>query len=274
MAISLPYYAAWRSACRYSTMLSISIPMPARRNRKICASSKSTLNPAIQGEERYARIECRLHRHARADVHVADRLQSRFSVVHRRLQPLQHSAGHFPYCGPQNRHTIASVDPNRTCIASMQLRRHPAHAMHTGCDWRICAPDGVFCDPQLGCSDRLVARGSVRRTCLAVEPGIPAGVEFQRAVQFQRRRQLSALRDGRKLLRLHQHADALPPMLGACSDASPVSDTAMGSGRFGQFELPDRRVYQFRSLCAERIGDRRRHRLHLYRSQSAHQPQQ
>ncbi len=44
---------------------------------------------------------------------------------------------------------------------------------------------GVFCDPQLGCSDRLIARRSFTRTCVAAEPGISHIIEFLRAVQFQ-----------------------------------------------------------------------------------------
>ena len=44
---------------------------------------------------------------------------------------------------------------------------------------------------------------------MAVQPGIPAGLEFRRPRQFQFRRQLPALRNRRKLLRLYQcaHSD-------------------------------------------------------------------
>ena len=66
----------------------------------------------------------------------------------------------------------------------------PSRADHVAL---IRRPNGVFCDPQLGCSDRLVVQDLSTETCLAVQPGIPSGVEFRRPVQFQRRRQLSAL---------------------------------------------------------------------------------
>jgi len=49
----------------------------------------------LQGQKRHARAECRLHHHAVADVHVANRIQSGFSVFHRGLQSLRYDAGHI-----------------------------------------------------------------------------------------------------------------------------------------------------------------------------------
>ena len=51
----------------------------------------------------------------------------------------------------------------------------------------------VFCDPQLGCSNRVVTQDLSDEHAWQLESGISPGIEFQRTTQFQRWRQLSAL---------------------------------------------------------------------------------
>ncbi len=59
--------------------------------------------------------------------------------------------------------------------------------------------------------------GPRRRTCLAVEPGVPPEFQLQRPLQFQHRRQLSPLRDRGKLLCLRQCPDGLFTCYRHCS---------------------------------------------------------
>ena len=157
--------------------------------------------PDLQGKERYSGIECRLYDHARADLHVADRVTTTIS------------------CG-RPKTTIASTPrPARSYYASSADGLHQlvinlgaARSCCRRTQWRPTLQDArrqYFCDPQLGCSDRLVAQDLSDEHAWQLSQEFRLVVEFQRSAQFQRRRQLSPLRNRRKLLRLHQFADTI-----------------------------------------------------------------
>ena len=179
-----------------------------RRNRRICASSNPCSRRHYTREERYGGIQCGLDRDAGADLHLADRIQPRSSCAR-----------------PE--------DFNRFNTA-------PGIFVPNGSmTWRIHVNSGrrSFCDPQLGCSATGSSARICRRTCLAVEPGIPARVEFQRPAQFQRRRQLSALRDRRKLsMSSINIADRLIAL------ASTIRSTAAARATFRQSRACERRA--------------------------------
>ena len=154
----------------------------------------------IQGEERYAGIECRLCRHARADVHFADRLQQRFSVFGGRLQPLQHGAGHFYYIPDALDRLATDTNPRSQRPRSLQWRRRaickdlPARAA------RMQPASAIDCVPMVSFAIRrwVAATGSWREDlsdehAWQLSQEFRLGVQFQWPVQFQRRRQLSAL---------------------------------------------------------------------------------
>ena len=135
-----------------------SIPMPARRNRPICASIDSLIDPTYRAKNDTFEFNTDYDVTPRTDAHVADRLQQGLSVFDGRLQPLRHRAGLF------------------------RIRRP--------CDGTLVGQDGEYCDPQLGCSDRLVGQdlSQEQRTSF---PGNASGVEFRRSVQFQCRRAIT-----------------------------------------------------------------------------------
>ena len=87
----------------------------------------------------------------------------RFPVVHRRLQPVQYQAGRFPggrYARYAPRRSIRTTAFARSIIWQLYGRLSALFAGRCRSIARspICAAVGTFCDPQLGCSDRLVAQ--------------------------------------------------------------------------------------------------------------------
>ena len=176
----------------------------APRNRPICATSNRH-SIRIYRKERHGGIERRLECHAGTDLHFANRLQCRISCGPRKITTASNTPRIFAPIrlrstppDPSGARQITLLNPD--WAAFLMSGMLSASTISTACTY------GIFCDPQLGCSDRLVPR-ICTRTFLAVQSGIPSGVQFQGAIQFQRWRQLSALRNGRKLLRLFQHSD-------------------------------------------------------------------
>ena len=187
-----------------------SIPMPARRNREICASSNRRINPHYKAKNDTLEFN--------ADYAVTPALTftSQTGFNHDFLWSTEDynrfntRAGHFHYLPAAGRESSRRSTRSRAPAQTVSRRRGDILRSATGLQ-------------------RPARRGgSFGRTCLAVEPGIPAGLEFQRPAQFQRRRQLSALRDRRKLLRLHQYADALTQRTGGAGNGAAIAPWVPG----------------------------------------------
>ena len=136
---------------------------------------ESTVNPHYTREERHAGVECGLQRHACANFLFANRLQPRFPLVHGGLQPLQYVARAIP----QSYRFYARASP-----ASPVRYTDCGMAYRPACVGRILIISAIRrSDAPTGWWPSIFGR-----TCLAIQPGIPAGIEFQRPVQFQHRR--------------------------------------------------------------------------------------
>ena len=127
----------YRAAGRRSVTMSRLDPYAGTTQSTNLARYRIDHHAQLPAKNDTRRIQCRLQRHAGADAHVADRLQSGFSVVDRGLQPLRHGAGNL--C-------------ERSCPGYLTSPIE-FHARS-----RTSPERSVFCDPQLGCSDRLVAQ--------------------------------------------------------------------------------------------------------------------
>ncbi len=98
----------------------------------------------------------------------------------------------------------STEDFNRFNTASDLFAYAPAGTILTAGSRPYIAPEGVFCDPQLGLFVEDGGRGPVAGARLAVLAGSAPGLAFRGAVQFQPWCQLHALPDRRRLLRLQQ----------------------------------------------------------------------
>src|SRR6185437_8105436 len=105
------------------------------------------------------------------------------------------------------------------------------------------------------------------------QPGIPPRISPCGAAQLQRRRQLSPLRNRRKLLRLYQFAIACILYMGAGNQRQFHSISALCPRRFRQLQLHSR-FQRYKSTCTKLHQCWRVVGLHLYRSQPSYEPQQ
>ena len=147
-----------------------------RRNRRICASSNPHLNPTYRAKNDTLEFN--------ADYAVTPSLTLTSQTGYNKdfLYSTEdfNASTRFRHC--------SSTDPT-----GIQMSTGPMIGRHL-----LRSATGLF--------EQDGGRGSFAGTCLAILSGSAAGFEFQRAAQFQRRRQLSALSDGRRLLCLLQSA--------------------------------------------------------------------
>ncbi len=158
---SLPYYLG----PQFNGLMNHVDPYASTTQSTDLRKIESQFTPTYGVKSNVLELSVDLRCLACADFRVRNRLQQRFPAAPRRI-------------------TTASTP--RPAFSGRAL---PATECFGSTNYLI-DPNGVFCDPQLGCSDRLVAEDMVVAKCLAVQPGIPSDVEFRRTVQFQRRRQL------------------------------------------------------------------------------------
>ena len=88
-------------------------------------------------------------------LHIEHWIQQRFPLVHGRLQPLQYEAGNFRV-HPGHIGTLTQPDGNYACGDG-----RISFGGNNCADGNLGTATGYFCDPQLGCSNRLVAEDLV-----------------------------------------------------------------------------------------------------------------